>query len=95
MLFVFYFQGLQKNFELWDNDYTGKDDDFSGLVLYHELDGSFANGWRYTNGELTHKVRLGTDVDIDIDFKSLISILVNPRYSLTATYLTMVLSKSP
>lgn len=33
-----------------------RDDDFSGYILYYELDGTFANGWRYEDGELRQTV---------------------------------------
>ncbi len=59
----------KKEFKLWDNDYTMKDDDFSGLVLYHSLKGKFVNGWRYTNGEVTHKVNIDFDMDIKLKLK--------------------------
>jgi len=59
----------KKDFKLWDNDYTMKDDDFSGLVLYHSLKGKFVNGWRYTNGEVTHKVNLDFDMDVKLRLK--------------------------
>lgn len=38
------------------NTYLERDEDFSGYVLYYELDGTFANGWRYEDGELVRKV---------------------------------------
>lgn len=48
---------LEKNkFRLWQNSYLKKDKDFSGLVLYQSLEGKFVNGWRFTNGEVTHTV---------------------------------------
>lgn len=59
----------KKDFKLWDNDYTMKDDDFSGLVLYHSLKGKFVNGWRYTEGVVTHKVKLDFDMDVKLRLK--------------------------
>lgn len=38
------------------NTYLERDDDFSGYILYYELDGTYANGWRYANGELIQTV---------------------------------------
>jgi hypothetical protein len=35
-----------KKFKLWQNNYLKKDKDFSGLVLFHNLEGAFVNGWR-------------------------------------------------
>jgi hypothetical protein len=59
----------KKEFKLWDNDYTIRDDDFSGLVLYHSLEGKFVNGWRYTNGKVTHKVKIDFDMDVRLQNK--------------------------
>jgi hypothetical protein len=36
-----------------NNTYRKRDKDFTGSVLYHRLDGSFVNGWRYINGAIT------------------------------------------
>ena len=40
----------------YKNTYLERDDDFSGYILYYELDGTFANGWRYEDGELRQTV---------------------------------------
>jgi hypothetical protein len=41
---------------------------FSGIVLYHNLDGSFANGWKLSKGKVvkTVKQKNGTDIDIQL-----------------------------
>ncbi len=44
------------NFKPFYNTYVQKDKDFSGVILFHELDGYFANGWRYTDGKVTHSI---------------------------------------
>ena len=36
-----------------NNTYRHRDADFTGVVYYNRLDGSFVNGWRYTNGAIT------------------------------------------
>ena len=39
--------------KLANNTYRKKDKDFTGWVLYHQLNGAFVNGWRYVNGKVT------------------------------------------
>jgi len=39
------------------NSYLKKGKDFTGYVFFHELDGRFANGWKYECGKATHTVR--------------------------------------
>jgi hypothetical protein len=36
-----------------NNTYRYRDKDFTGMVYYDRLDGSFVNGWQYTNGVIT------------------------------------------
>ena len=45
------------NFKPFYNTYLQRDEHFSGLILFHELDGSFANGWRYKDGKITHTIK--------------------------------------
>ena len=35
-----------------NNNYLKKDKDFSGSILYHDLNGNQANGWIYENGKI-------------------------------------------
>lgn len=46
----------KSNFRPYYNTYLKKDKDFSGMILFHELDGSFANGWYYQHGKVTHSI---------------------------------------
>jgi hypothetical protein len=55
---------------MWDNTYLTKDKNFNGLVLFHSTDGVFVNGWRYTNGKVTHTVDVKFDEGIGISLKS-------------------------
>ena len=41
-----------KNFNVYRSTYLSREKDFDGYVYFHELDGSFANGWRYANGKI-------------------------------------------
>ena len=40
-----------------NNTYRKREKDFTGSVLYHRLDGSFVNGWRYNNGVITGTIK--------------------------------------
>lgn len=42
--------------KLSNNTYRHRDKDFTGWVLYHQLNGTFVNGWRYINGQVTSAV---------------------------------------
>ncbi len=45
----------EKNFKpFYDNSYMDIDNNYSGYILYHNVDGSFSNGWKYKNGQITH-----------------------------------------
>ena len=59
-----------KHYEMWDNTYLTKDKNFSGLVLFHSTEGAFVNGWRYTNGKVTHTVNVNFDEGFGISLKS-------------------------
>ena len=39
-------------FNLSKNSYLKRDKDFSGYVLFHNIDGSFINGWMYAAGKI-------------------------------------------
>lgn len=51
-----YLQG--NHAKLKNNTYRKRDKDFTGMVFYHKLDGTFVNGWRYVNGKVTTGVYL-------------------------------------
>jgi hypothetical protein len=40
--------------KLKNNTYRNRDQDFTGRVFYHTMDGTFINGWRYVNGKVTN-----------------------------------------
>ncbi|HZY38545.1 MAG TPA: hypothetical protein VFE53_17925 [Mucilaginibacter sp.] len=44
--------------KLANNTYRHKDQNFSGNVYYHRMDGSFVNGWRFQNGLVTGVITL-------------------------------------
>lgn len=39
------------------NTYTERDRNFDGYIYYHELNGEYANGWKYTDGMITHTMQ--------------------------------------
>jgi hypothetical protein len=44
---------VAKNFApFYDNSYMDIDENYSGYILYHNINGSFANGWKYENGQI-------------------------------------------
>lgn len=59
-----------KQFKMWGNTYLTKDKDFSGLVLFHSPAGEFVNGWRFTNGKVTHTVNVNFENGFGVSLKS-------------------------
>jgi len=50
---------LQGNYsKLTNNTYRKKDKNFTGLVLYNAMNGTFINGWKYVNGSVTSPLTL-------------------------------------
>ena len=43
-------------FNPFHNTYVNRDEHFGGYIIYHNLDGTFANGWKYVDGKITHTV---------------------------------------
>ena len=37
--------------------YLNRDPSFSGYIFYHNMEGEFVNGWRYTDGKVTHTIK--------------------------------------
>ncbi|WP_291529865.1 hypothetical protein [Bacteroides sp. UBA939] len=52
MTFVGTLDYLKKTRTIGKNSYLYREPDFSGAVLFHELDGTFLNGWRYSDGKI-------------------------------------------
>lgn len=52
MTFVGTLEYLKKTRTIGKNSYLYRQPDFSGSVLFHELDGTFMNGWRYSEGKI-------------------------------------------
>lgn len=47
---------IKTKFNPFNNTYFHRDDSFSGYIIFHELDGRLANGWKYLDGTITHSV---------------------------------------
>jgi hypothetical protein len=46
------------DFKAFDNNnYIVRDKQFTGRILYHNLEGEFVNGWVYQNGKITHSLK--------------------------------------
>ncbi len=60
------------DFKAFDNNsYIGRDKQFTGRILYHNLEGEFVNGWVYKNGRITHSLkRVQPNEDPVISLKS-------------------------
>ena len=58
------------DFKVSSNKFLKKDDDFSGIVLFHQLNGIFNIGWRYTNGEITHIISSESTIESGLNLKS-------------------------
>ena len=54
------------NFHPFHSTYLDVDKDFSGLIIYHNLDGSFSNGWKYQSGKITHTVSQVSGSDLNL-----------------------------
>lgn len=60
------------NFRAFEKiNYIGRDKQFTGRILYHNLEGEFVNGWVYKNGKITHSIKKSQpDEDPIISLKS-------------------------
>lgn len=47
------------------NSYLYREPDFDGKVLFYELNGTFINGWKYTNGKITGSIAPVIEEDTD------------------------------
>lgn len=54
------FNGLLPSYMMWQAD-------FCGTVLYHNFDGSYSNGWKIFNGEVTNAIIYKGEKDISVE----------------------------
>ncbi len=59
-----------KRFKLWNNTYLKRDKDLSGYVLFHDLSGSFVNGWIYCDGQIINSITQADNIDLPTNLKS-------------------------
>ena len=50
--------------------YLNRDKDFGGWIVFHNLDGSFSNGWVYENGKITGSIGHFDIGDIGLNLRS-------------------------
>lgn len=43
-------------FKAYLSTYLKRADDFDGEIFFHTMNGEFINGWRYSNGKITHQL---------------------------------------
>jgi hypothetical protein len=60
----------RKSFSLRQNSYLHHDKDFSGQILFHNLSGKFVNGWKYSEGKVTHTIKLNECSDFPVQLKN-------------------------
>ncbi len=70
----------RKNFDTGGNRYRKPENDFSGVILFHYLNGGFSNGWRYTGGQLTHITTISFEELMDNGLKSAFYCKTEPFY---------------
>ena len=61
MTFVGTYEYLKKTRTIGKNGYLYRQPDFSGAVLFHELNGAFINGWRYADGKIVAAISRPTE----------------------------------
>ena len=59
----------KKNFKVFSSYYLDWQKDFSGYIIYHDLDGNYANGWKFVEGRVTKTVQRNNS-DLDFHLKS-------------------------
>ncbi len=47
--------------------YSKREKDYDGYILFHELDGTFSNGWIYKKGKITASISLPTNLNDTIN----------------------------
>lgn len=52
MVFVGSYDYLTRSRNMGRNSYLYREPDYDGMVLYYAINGTFINGWRYSNGKL-------------------------------------------
>lgn len=69
----------QTNFKPFFNTYVKRDKHFDGWILFHEIDGRFANGWQYSDGKITHTI---SKADISVEDYNLLKAQTRGAYQI-------------
>lgn len=70
MTFVGTYEYLRKTRAIGNNGYLYRQPDFSGAVLFHELNGAFINGWRYSDGKIVATISRPTEHKDTLSYSS-------------------------
>ena len=79
---------LANNFQVRKFSYLDWQKDFSGYILYHNLDGSYSNGWKLLDGEISKTVIENefSDSKAKMELNSQSSLLVVDCFNFFVTY---------
>lgn len=61
---------VSNDFKTYSSSYRKWQKGFSGVILYHKLDGSFANGWKLSEGKVVNRIKHKGDKKIPIQLSS-------------------------
>jgi len=59
--------------------YLKRDKKYSGYIFFHNMEGRYVNGWRYSSGEITHTVTANEE-EADFDIVSTRSLVCTTHY---------------
>lgn len=62
MVFIGTYEYLKNTRTIGKNNYLYRQPDFSGSVFFYEVNGSFINGWKYSEGKITASLSKITDL---------------------------------
>lgn len=65
MIFVGSYDYLKRSHNMGRNSYLHREPNYDGMVLYYAINGTFINGWRYSNGKLTGYISPSNDEQIE------------------------------
>ena len=63
--------------------YLDRDKDFGGIILFHNMDGSFSNGWAYEKGKITGSIGALEEKPAEISLRSTTCYWVDNYYEYT------------
>ncbi len=71
-----------KRGKLVNNHYLKKNNDFSGIVMFYEINGTFNSGWQYSDGNLTGKIIPHDTASVNVQLKSAPVCIVTTIYTM-------------